>query len=94
MYLNWYFFLFCLFLYFQQPFKIWTETATGGGTMGFITGAGGFLQSVINGYGGLRLSGSLLNVKAVPPAPPTTKVVLQVCEIDICACGIHICMCV
>ena len=39
----------------QQPFGVWTETPTGGAT-NFITGAGGFLQAVINGLGGVRLS--------------------------------------
>jgi hypothetical protein len=64
----------------QQPFKVWTESADGSGTAGFITGAGGFLQSVINGYGGLRLTADLLNLKSVAPALPTTKIVLQVCN--------------
>ena len=32
----------------QQPFEVWTETPTGG-TVNFITGAGGFLQSVVSG---------------------------------------------
>lgn len=39
----------------QQPFGVWTETPSGG-TTNFITGAGGFLQAVINGLGGVRLS--------------------------------------
>jgi trehalose/maltose hydrolase-like predicted phosphorylase len=38
----------------QPPFNVWTETPTGG-AINFITGAGGFLQSVIYGYPGLRL---------------------------------------
>ncbi|EGC35268.1 hypothetical protein DICPUDRAFT_97948 [Dictyostelium purpureum] len=38
----------------QKPFLVWTETPTGG-TTNFITGAGGFLQGVINGFGGLRI---------------------------------------
>ena len=38
----------------QEPFKVWTETPSGG-TPNFITGAGGFLQGVMFGYGGLRL---------------------------------------
>lgn len=38
----------------QQPYQVWTETPTGG-TPNFITGAGGFLQGVLFGYGGLRL---------------------------------------
>jgi len=52
----------------QQPFQVWTETPRGG-TVNFITGAGGFLQSLVFGFGGLRLEHDrlLLNV----PAPPT-----------------------
>lgn len=38
----------------QEPFKVWTETP-GGGAVNFITGAGGFLQSVLFGYGGFKL---------------------------------------
>ena len=37
----------------------------------FITGAGGFLQSVVFGYGGLRLREGRLDVK-VPPLPDGT----------------------
>jgi trehalose/maltose hydrolase-like predicted phosphorylase len=43
----------------QEPFNIWLETPTGGAT-NFLTGAGGFLQSVMFGYGGLRLNGTAL----------------------------------
>lgn len=39
----------------KEPFMVWTEGADGGGAVNFITGAGGFLQSVLFGYGGLRL---------------------------------------
>eukprot|EP01084_Bolivina_argentea_P205595 351187_1 len=46
----------------QKPFKIWTETANGGGTVNFITGAGGYLQSFIFGFGGLRLFDAYLLV--------------------------------
>lgn len=35
--------------------KVWTETPHGG-EVNFITGAGGFLQSVLFGYGGIRLN--------------------------------------
>ena len=46
----------------QKPFRIWTETANGGGTVNFITGAGGYLQSFIFGFGGLRLFDTYLMV--------------------------------
>ena len=39
----------------KEPFMVWTEGAYGGGAVNFITGAGGFLQSILFGYGGLRL---------------------------------------
>jgi len=38
----------------KEPFMVWTEGADGGGAVNFVTGAGGFLQSVLFGYGGLR----------------------------------------
>ena len=38
----------------QEPYGVWTETPSGG-TTNFITGAGGFLQGVINGLAGVRL---------------------------------------
>jgi trehalose/maltose hydrolase-like predicted phosphorylase len=38
----------------HEPFGVWTETPKGG-AINFITGAGGFLQTVMFGYGGLRI---------------------------------------
>lgn len=44
----------------QWPFCVWTETPDPNhhpfnrGVSNFVTGAGGFIQSIINGYGGLR----------------------------------------
>jgi trehalose/maltose hydrolase-like predicted phosphorylase len=38
----------------QPPFLVWTETPTGG-TPNFLTGAGGFLQTALQGYSGLRV---------------------------------------
>jgi len=38
----------------QRPFGVWTETPTGG-AVNFITGAGGFLQTVLYGLPGLRI---------------------------------------
>lgn len=56
----------------QKPFQIWTEGADGSGCTTFLTGAGGFLQSVINGYLGVRLgSSSLLLRPAAPPGKAT-----------------------
>jgi len=44
----------------QPPFNVWTETPTGG-TVNFITGAGGFLQGMWAGYPGLRIRGQKLD---------------------------------
>ena len=62
----------------KPPFAVWTETP-GGGTVNFVTGAGGFLQSVVFGYGGLRLREERLDLN-VPPLPPdgvTTSITLN-----------------
>ncbi|UJR32210.1 hypothetical protein I4U23_019675 [Adineta vaga] len=42
--------------YVRPPFNVWTEARSGVGAVNFITGAGGFLQAVLFGYGGIRLS--------------------------------------
>lgn len=44
---------------------MWTEAQAGVGAVNFITGAGGFLQAVLFGYSGLRLTMSELEIK--PP---------------------------
>lgn len=57
-------------LYTREPFKVWSEVIPGEpGAGNFITGAGGFLQSVINGYGGVRLHFDRLSITNffVPP---------------------------
>jgi trehalose/maltose hydrolase-like predicted phosphorylase len=54
----------------QAPFNVWTETPTGG-AINFITGAGGFLQSVIYGYPGLRVHESELALN--PQLPPNVS---------------------
>ena len=51
----------------SSAFGVWQETPHGG-AVNFLTGAGGFLQSVIFGYGGLRLSNDALLLH--PPQPP------------------------
>jgi len=57
----------------QQPFNVWTETPTGG-TTNFITGAGGFLQGIIFGYGGLRITSNQYSF--TPQLPPKTDSLL------------------
>lgn len=51
--------------YVQQPFGVWSETAGGGGTTNFLTGAGGFLQALLFGYVGLRIEADALRLKPV-----------------------------
>jgi hypothetical protein len=53
------------------PFGVWTETpisAGEGGAQGFITAAGGFLQSLLFGYGGFRLQRNSATMR--PSLPP------------------------
>jgi Glycosyl hydrolase family 65 central catalytic domain len=57
-------------VYTREPFKVWSEVIPGvQGAGNFITGAGGFLQSIINGYGGVRLHFDRLSITNffVPP---------------------------
>jgi len=51
----------------QEPFNVWTETPTGG-AVNFITGAGGFLQSLVFGTSGMRIRRDGLHFKPPPPA--------------------------
>ncbi|PNI26974.1 PGGHG isoform 6, partial [Pan troglodytes] len=39
-----------------EPFKVWTENADGSGAVNFLTGMGGFLQAVVFGCTGFRVS--------------------------------------
>lgn len=60
-------------LYTREPFKTWTESMPGvPGTGNFITGAGGFLQSLINGYGGVRLHFDSLTISNFFTPPEST----------------------
>ena len=65
-------------LYTREPFNTWSEAIPGQPAAGnFITGAGGFLQSVINGYGGIRLNfDNLIITKSYLP-PESTKLTLN-----------------
>ncbi len=60
----------------EAPFNVWTETPWGG-TVNFITGAGGFLQSVLYGYGGLRVRTDRLDLTPPPPPADTDSIGLQ-----------------
>jgi len=65
-------------LYTRAPFNAWSEAIPNQPAAGnFITGAGGFLQSVINGYGGIRLNfDNLVITKSYLP-PNSTKFTLN-----------------
>ena len=43
--------------------QVWSEARVGLGAMNFITGMGGFLQGILFGYGGLRLTLADLSVQ-------------------------------
>ncbi|XP_055339446.1 protein-glucosylgalactosylhydroxylysine glucosidase-like [Paramacrobiotus metropolitanus] len=49
-----------------SPFGVWSENPGGQGALNFLTGMGGFLQAVINGYGGIRLRADELLVHPRP----------------------------
>ena len=61
----------------QKPFQVWTEGADGTGCTTFLTGAGGFLQSVINGYLGVRLGSASLLLRPVPPPANATRLAIR-----------------
>ncbi|KAF6033647.1 ATHL1 [Bugula neritina] len=48
-----------------QPFKVWSEYPNGKGAINFITGMGGFLQSLLFGFLGIRLEPTCLTIKPV-----------------------------
>merc|ERR1711862_464673 len=43
------------------PFRIWSELPGGKGCPNFVTGAGGYLQMLWAGYGGVRLTDDSLS---------------------------------
>ncbi|XP_053692205.1 protein-glucosylgalactosylhydroxylysine glucosidase-like [Sabethes cyaneus] len=59
--------------YLRPPFSVWNKMpldfAEGSN---FVTGAGGFLQSILNGYGGIRLSNDSFEIRN-PTLPPATS---------------------
>ncbi|XP_074854059.1 protein-glucosylgalactosylhydroxylysine glucosidase isoform X3 [Carettochelys insculpta] len=50
-----------------EPFKIWVENSDGSGAVNFLTGMGGFLQAVLFGYTGFRITKGSLNFDPVCP---------------------------
>jgi hypothetical protein len=55
----------------QLPYYTWTETRNGDGAANFLTGIGGFLQSLVNGYLGLRVQ--LIDHKSVAAVHPCAQ---------------------
>nr|XP_026653672.1 protein-glucosylgalactosylhydroxylysine glucosidase [Zonotrichia albicollis] len=50
-----------------EPFKVWVENADGSGAVNFLTGMGGFLQVVLFGFTGFRITRSGLLFDPVFP---------------------------
>ncbi|XP_043404018.1 protein-glucosylgalactosylhydroxylysine glucosidase isoform X1 [Chelonia mydas] len=50
-----------------EPFKIWVENSDGSGAVNFLTGMGGFLQAILFGYTGFRITKSSLNFDPTCP---------------------------
>jgi trehalose/maltose hydrolase-like predicted phosphorylase len=65
------------------PFHIWTETNpkvaahNGTGNLNFLTGAGGFLENIVFGYGGLHYSADGLEMTASLPPMNVTSLTLR-----------------
>ncbi|XP_033113241.1 protein-glucosylgalactosylhydroxylysine glucosidase-like isoform X2 [Anneissia japonica] len=55
----------------QGPFMTWTENPDGSGAVNFQTGMGGFLQTIMFGFGGIRI-GECLDVDFVLPPKSST----------------------
>merc|ERR1711920_803524 len=70
-------------LYARPPFYTWHESnaTDGSGSQGapnFVTGAGGFLQAVWAGYGGLRFEAEgVLTIRKPRPLPESTLLRLR-----------------
>ncbi|UJR10942.1 hypothetical protein I4U23_015127 [Adineta vaga] len=62
--------------YVRQPFNVWTEARSGVGAVNFITGAGGFLQAVLFGYGGIRLTMNELDITPPPRLPNSSNALI------------------
>lgn len=69
----------------QRPFNVWTESSSPNqhssakdmGCYNFMTGGGGFIQSIVHGYGGVRyLKNAMRLMPILPPSDrdPTTPV--------------------
>ncbi|XP_055613150.1 protein-glucosylgalactosylhydroxylysine glucosidase-like [Uranotaenia lowii] len=57
--------------FMNPPFYVWQEwSSPGSGASNFITGASGLLQTILNGYAGVRLADGKMTLK--PRLPPGT----------------------
>lgn len=67
--------------YVVEPFKIWTEYKEGYGTLrpdresavNFLPGMGGFLQSLVYGFGGVRIRPQMLEFHDPQPPPGSSE---------------------
>merc|ERR1712054_693406 len=67
--------------YVRGAFKIWHEGyGVFGGITNFITGSGGWLQSLWAGYGGLQINDDFLEI--VNPKPPPNCTSLQLRHVN------------
>eukprot|EP01012_Entosiphon_sulcatum_P003147 TRINITY_DN1089_c0_g1_i2.p1 TRINITY_DN1089_c0_g1~~TRINITY_DN1089_c0_g1_i2.p1 ORF type:complete len:694 (-),score=107.47 TRINITY_DN1089_c0_g1_i2:41-2122(-) len=60
-----------------NPFRVWAENAGGSGCPNFITGAGGFLQAVWAGYGGIRLHNDSLAFHSPRVLPDSSSLIFR-----------------
>ena len=58
--------------------QVWSEVVGGGGTVNFLTGAGGFLQNVVFGYFGFELTASSLSFNPQLPQGVTALTAVNV----------------
>lgn len=60
-----------------NTFQVWSERRWGHGAVNFITGAGGFLQAFVYGYGSIRIRKDGLYFNSTLP-PRVTKLTLGI----------------
>lgn len=62
-----------------EPFKVWTENADGSGAVNFLTGMGGFLQAVLFGFTGFRITRAGVTFDPMCPAGVSGVCVSGIC---------------
>lgn len=65
--------------YLRKPFYVWNERANGAGlgASNFLTGAGGFLQTIMYGYEGIRIKTDSMTITRPTLPPRTTQLKLN-----------------